>query len=107
TFTLAFAKRTYTDLGTIAKGAMQTSANHMLDGSATTAGYFLMATAVGNASTITVHPHMPALLDTEFQRLNADESALGALVNSSDVGDDAASFVQAGNGWTAFVVTAV
>jgi hypothetical protein len=49
---------------------------------------------------------MPLLLDTRFQRVSNDESALGGVIDNP-AGDDTETFTQTGNGWTAFIVTAV
>jgi hypothetical protein len=104
TFVLSFDKRTITDLATLAAdGTTTSSANHTIDAT-TTAGYFLFRTGGGNPVTITTHPHS-ALLNTQFRRVNADESTLGATVDNP-TGDDTTSYVQAGNGWTAVIVTA-
>jgi hypothetical protein len=103
TFQLAFDKRAITDLGMLAKGSTTPSPGHVLDAT-TVAGYFLFHTGAGNSATVTVHSDSAAL-DTQFQRVAADESALGPLVNAAS-GDDIETFVQAGTGWTAFVVTA-
>ncbi len=103
TFQLTFDTRAITDLGTLANGSNTSSPGHVLDAT-TTAGYFLFRTGVGNSATITVHSDS-ASLDTQFQRVAADESALGPLVNAAS-GDDVETFVQAGTGWTACIVTA-
>lgn len=107
TFTLTFAPRTIHDFGTVVAGTPKTATDNTLDATTTTAGYFLFRTAIGNPTTITVHPHLPLLLNTQFQRVNNDESARGPSVNTSNTGDDVAQFIQAGNGWTALIVTAV
>lgn len=105
---LAFDKRTITDLGALAANTATTTSNDHQLGGGTAAGYFLFRTSDGNRATITTHPHTAAALDTRFQRVRADESALGALVNNGNLatgGDDSETFVQGGAGWTAVIVT--
>jgi len=108
-FTLLFDKRTITDFGMLAaNGTGTASTNHTIDNT-TTVGYFLFRTGNGNLPTIDVHPQNgQLLLNTEFTRLNADESGRAPSVNNATTtGDDTESYVQTGNGWTAFVVQAV
>ena len=104
TFSLAFGPRTFTDLGTLGATAV-TSANHALDGT-NQPTYFLYRSAPTTPSTITVHPQVPASLDTQFQLVARDESALGPVVDTTNTGDDVTSGVLSTTGWSAFVVTA-
>jgi hypothetical protein len=46
------------------------------------------------------------LLNTQFRRVNNDETPLGPVVDNP-TGDDVGRMIQAGTGWTAFIVTAV
>jgi hypothetical protein len=55
---------------------------------------------------VTITVTRTSTVDTRFRRLNADESPLGAQINTSVTGPDIETFVQAGAGWTAFVVSA-
>jgi hypothetical protein len=60
-------------------------------------------TVPGKSVTITVTP--TSAVNTQFRRLNADETPLGALVNTSSNGADVETFTQGATGWTAFVVS--
>jgi hypothetical protein len=104
TVVLSTAPRAITDLGTLtADGTTTTSTGHPLDMSANKAAYFLFRADAGDQLTVTTHPQ--GALDTQFRRVNADESMLGAIVNNP-AGDDTASFTQPATGWTAVIVTA-
>jgi hypothetical protein len=59
--------------------------------------------AIGKQVTITVTP--TSNLNTQFRRLRNDETALGALINTSTSGADVETFTQTGADWTAFVVS--
>jgi hypothetical protein len=74
-------------------------------GAATTTGYVLYRSPVGDLATVTVHPQV-VLLNTRFQFVNADESPNGAAINSSNTGDDTTT-VTTSHAWTAFEVSAV
>jgi len=106
TFTLLFDKRTITDLGTIAATNTAFGVTDQTIDTTNTPGYYLFRTGNGNLPTITVHPHT-ALLNTDFQRVKNDETALGPFINTSTTGDDVETYVQLGHGWTAFVVQGV
>ncbi|MBV8756253.1 MAG: hypothetical protein JO257_03190, partial [Deltaproteobacteria bacterium] len=103
TVNLSFAKRTIIDLGTIAAASSQTATNNPLGGTTTT-GYVLFRSTPGDPATITVHPHVVAL-NTRFTLVNADESAAGPAINTSNTGDDTTSLLPT-HAWTAFEVTA-
>jgi hypothetical protein len=103
TFDLSFDKRTIIDLGTLHAGDTGSAANNPLGGGTTT-GYVLFRSDPGAPATITVHPHV-ATLNTRFTLVNADESAAGAAINTSNTGDDTTSLLP-GKPWTAFLVTA-
>ncbi len=64
---------------------------------------YLVRTLVGKSVTITVTP--TSNLNTQFRRLRNDETALGALINTSTNGADVETFTQNGAEWTAFVVS--
>jgi hypothetical protein len=106
TFTLTFAARTISDLGMVAANNTPVGVTGQTIDTTNTPGYYLFHTDNGNVPTVTVHPHTVALLNTDFQRVKNDESGLGPLVNNAG-GDDVETYVQIGNGWTAFVVQAV
>jgi hypothetical protein len=44
-------------------------------------------------------------VNTQFRRIANDESALGALINTSTNGADIETFTQTAAGWTAFTVS--
>ena len=103
TFDLSFAPRAITDLGTLGTGTASSTGHTLAAGDT---GYFLFRTTIGDTATVTTHPQDAVLLDTQFQRVNADESALGPVIDNP-TGDDTEMFTQAGTGWTAVIVTAV
>jgi hypothetical protein len=101
--TLVFDPRAdATNLGSLTSGSL-TATGQTLSG-ATPRKYFVFRTVPGTTVTITVT--RTSTVDTRFRRLNADESPLGAQINTSVTGPDIETFVQAGAGWTAFVVSA-
>lgn len=104
TVNLSFAKRAIIDLGTIAAASSQTATNNPLGGTTTT-GYVLFRSPPGDPATITVHPHL-ATLNTRFTLVNADETAAGPAINTSNTGDDTTTLL-ATHAWTAFEITAV
>jgi len=104
TASVSFDKRAIIDLGTIAAGDSAQATNNPLGGTTTT-GYVLYRSAVGDPATITVHPQA-APLNTRFQLVNADESPSGALINTSNNGDDTTTLVTT-HAWTAFEVSGV
>jgi hypothetical protein len=65
---------------------------------------YLVRTTIGKTVTITVTP--TSNVNTQFRRLQADETALGALINTSMNGADVETFTQNGTEWTAFAVSA-
>jgi len=92
--TLDFQRRAASqDLGSIA--ATLTRTGETIDPT-TPVRYYVFRAAVGSNVTITVTP--TSSVNTQFRRLNADETALGALV-------DTETFTQTG-AWTAFAVSA-
>jgi hypothetical protein len=106
TVTLTFDKRVnMVDLGAIASGASASRTAEPLTTGAPTRRYLFRA-PIGKTVTITVTPVSPSL-NTTIQRVHADETSSGALVNNGSTGNpDSASFTQAGADWTAFVVGA-
>ena len=102
-FDLSFAVQTnVNDLGTAANGTPINSNDKQLTG--TGVQRFLVRAPNGNRLTINVTPDDVGT-NTRFQRLNADESANGALVNNGAVGaQDQFLGFQGATGWTAFVV---
>lgn len=99
-----FDKRAIIDLGTFAGAGSAQATNNPLGGTTTT-GYVLYRSPVGDTATVTVHPHA-VLLNTQFRFVNADESAAGALINTSNTGDDTTT-VTTPHPWSAFEVTGV
>src|SRR5262249_24459171 len=59
----------------------------------------------GNPTTITITPKTTGL-NTQFLRVNSTEGPVGTTVNNP-TGHDSVTFFEAGNGWTAFIVTSV
>lgn len=104
TINVHFDKRAIIDLGTIAAGDSAQSTNNPLGGTTTT-GYVLYRSAGGDPAAITVHPQVGPL-NTRFQFVNADESPSGAVINTSNNGDDTTTLVTT-HPWTAFEVSAV
>ena len=104
TFNLSFDKRTIIDLGTIAAASNATATNNPLGGTTTT-GYVLFRSTPGDPATITVHPHV-ATLNTRFTLVNADETAAGPAINTSNTGDDTTTTMPT-KAWTALEVSAV
>lgn len=104
TFDLTFSKRAIIDLGTIAAASSQTATNNPLGGTTTT-GYVLFRSTPGDPATVTVHPHVTTL-NTRFTFVNADETAAGPAINTSNTGDDTTTALTT-KAWTAFEVTAV
>jgi hypothetical protein len=103
TATLAFARReAMVDLGTVATGTIVTRTGETIDPS-TPERFFVVRAPVGAMVTITITP--TSSLNTQFRRVKADETALGALINTSSGGADVETFQQTGS-WTAFVVSA-
>jgi hypothetical protein len=104
TVTLTFDKRAnMVDLGAIAAGGMATRDGEPLT-VANPVRYYLVRAPIGKTVAITVHP-VQATTNTTIQRRNADETALGALVNNGLVGaNDTVSFTQTGTDWSAFSV---
>ncbi len=103
-FTVDFARRDHTDLGTLdmANGASVTG--ETLDNTTTTHRY-LLRTDPGNTIDVTASPVNG--LSTEIQQLDDDESAIGNLINNGTPGNpDTVTIAQTGRGWTAFEVTA-
>lgn len=104
-FTLNFARRDHTDMGTVAAGASVTSDDDPIDGVGQIQRY-IVKTAANNGLTITVTPTTG--VDSRFQRLNNNETNRGALVNNGAVSTaDSVQIFQSGEGWTAFQVTAL
>ena len=64
----------------------------------------LFRSTPGDPATITVHPHVTTL-NTRFTLVNADESAAGPAINTSNTGDDTTTTLPT-TAWTAFEVTA-
>lgn len=65
---------------------------------------YLVRIPTGTSVTLTVTP--TSNLNTQFRRVNNDESSLGALINTSTNGADVETFTQNATEWTAFVVSA-
>ena len=103
TVNLSFAKRAIIDLGTIAAASSQTATNNPLGG-ATKTGYVLFRSPPGDPATLTVHPQVTTL-NTRFTLVNADETAAGPAINTSNTGDDTTTLLPT-KAWTAFEVTA-
>jgi hypothetical protein len=103
TVNVTFDKRMIIDLGTIAASSSASATNNPLGGTTTT-GYVLYRSAVNDPATITVHPQA-VTLNTRFHLVNADESAAGAVINTSNTGDDTTTVVTT-HAWTAFEVSA-
>jgi hypothetical protein len=103
TATLTFNPRTIIDLGTIAAGSNASATSNPLGG-ATPTGYVLFRSAAGDPATVTVHPQATTL-NTRFRFVNADESFNGAVINTSNNGDDTTLTLPT-HAWTAFEVTA-
>lgn len=100
--TLTFARRSaMVDLGTLTTGTV-TRTGETIDPNAPQR-FYLVRTGIGKTVTITVTP--TSNLNTQLRRLRADETALGALINTSANGADVETFTQAGTGWTAFAVS--
>jgi hypothetical protein len=89
------------DLGTAVTGSVSRT-NQTIDPT-TPQRFYLLRTMVGKSLTITVTP--TSNINTQFQRLENDETALGALINTSTNGADVETFTQSGTDWTAFVVS--
>jgi hypothetical protein len=104
TFNLTFDKRAIIDLGTIAAANSASATNNPLGGTTTT-GYVLFRSQPGEPATITVHPHVTTL-NTRFTLINADETAAGPAINTSNTGDDTTALLPT-KAWTAFLVSAV
>jgi hypothetical protein len=106
TVTLAFDKRiNMFDLGAIASGTSASRTGEPLNSGAPTRRYLFRA-PIGKTVTITVTP-VSGSLNTTIQRVHADETAFGAIVNNGTAGNpDSASFTQTATDWTAFVVGA-
>lgn len=104
TFSLDFgAQANVNDLGTANVGTPVSATGKALDGTTTLQRYIVRATS-GNGVRLDATPGA-AGIDTRIQRVNADESALGAVINNGAAGVlDTATIVQGANGWTAFVV---
>lgn len=103
TVTLTFADRAaMVDLGTLASGTGATRTAQTID-STTPQRFYLFRTAVGNVAMITTTP--TSNVNTQFRRVQADESPLGPLVNANNA-PDVETFTQTGADWTAFVVSA-
>lgn len=99
--TLSFDTRAaMSDLGTVTSTASRTG--ETIDGSMPQR-FYLFRAAIGKTVTITVTP--TSNVNTQFRRLNADETPLGALVNTSNNGADVETFTQTGTEWTAFAVS--
>jgi hypothetical protein len=100
--TLDFKRRSnLVDLDSLSTGA--TTRTGELLSPAAPAKVYLVRVPSGKSVTITVTP--TSNLNTQFRRINNDESALGALVNTSTNGADVETFTQNPTEWTAFVVS--
>lgn len=99
--TLSFDRRAaMSDLGTVTSTASRTGETIS---SSTPQRFYLFRAAIGTTVTITVTP--TSNVNTQFRRLNADESPLGPLVNTANNGADVETFTQTGTEWTAFAVS--
>jgi hypothetical protein len=104
TVSLDFSAKVIHDFATVDAGNMGMAAAVTLDAT-TTKQFFLFRTAGGNRDTITATP-VTGTLNTVVQRLNNDETALGAAINNGGAGAaDSFTFPQSGNGWTAYSVS--
>ncbi|MEO8705129.1 MAG: hypothetical protein ABI867_34060 [Kofleriaceae bacterium] len=104
TFDLNFARRDHTDLGTVAVGTPAT-ANNVALADVTDVRRFLFRSAAGNGLTVVVHPDQ-VTLNTRIQQRDANEAAVGALINNGIAGaDDTFVTFQSGAGFTAIEVT--
>jgi len=103
TVTVAFAPRANaTDLGSVTSGSVSLTGQTLAPGAPQK--FFVFRTPPGSNVTITVTP--TSSVNTQFRRLAADETPLGALINTSAAGADTETFTQSGADWTAFVVSA-
>jgi hypothetical protein len=106
TVTLDFkARAAMLDAGVIGSGATYTRNGETLT-TAVPTRFYLFRAPIGKSVTITVTPGVGSM-NTNFRRLNADESTLGSVVNTGGNGaSDSTTFTQTGTDWTAVAVGA-
>ncbi len=93
------------DMGQIASGSTFTRNGETLT-TASPTRFYLFRAPIGKSVTITVTPGAGSM-NTNFRRLNADETTLGSAVNTGGNGaSDSVTFTQMDTDWTAVAVGA-